>query len=199
VPQYVPDAARRVRELVAEWWADAQNRSDLARIAIEALLMLFVLSVASWRGIRRLRHWRYDEEPPYWRQASSAAGVILLRALPVAAPAVFLYIMIASAQALPERVDWLFCLITQSIVIIFTVGALVSGAIRTDLAIAILHAFAEAGIAIPSGRAKITIRNLDALREMIAQNATLPPGKSGQRRQKIIQRRRRREYRCSVK
>ena len=160
--------------------------------------MLFVLSVASWRGIRRLRHWRYDEEPPYWRQASSAAGVILLCALPVAAPAVFLYIMIAS-QALPERVDWLFCLITQSIVIIFTVGALVSGAIRTDLAIAILHAFAEAGIAIPSGRAKITIRNLDALREMIAQNATLPPGKSGQRRQKIIQRRRRREYRCSVK
>jgi small-conductance mechanosensitive channel len=50
---------------------------------------------------------------------------------------------------------------TSPIVIIFTVGALVSGAIRTDLAIAILHAFAEAGIAIPSGRAKITIRNLD--------------------------------------
>ena len=36
VPQYVPDAARRVRELVAEWWADAQNRGDLARIALEA-------------------------------------------------------------------------------------------------------------------------------------------------------------------
>ena len=52
-----------------------------------------------------------------------------------------------------------------------------SGAIRTDLAIAILDAFAEAGIAIPSGRAEITIRNLDTLREMIAQNATLPPGK----------------------
>ena len=52
-----------------------------------------------------------------------------------------------------------------------------SGAIRTDLAVAILDAFAEAGIAIPSGRAEITIRNLDTLREMIAQNATLPPGK----------------------
>ena len=50
MPQYVPDAARRVRELVAEWWADAQNRSDLARIAIEALLMLFVLSVAKLAG-----------------------------------------------------------------------------------------------------------------------------------------------------
>ena len=54
VPQYVPDAARRVRELVAEWWADAQNRGDLARIALEALLMLIILSVASWRGIRQV-------------------------------------------------------------------------------------------------------------------------------------------------
>jgi potassium-dependent mechanosensitive channel len=128
VPQYVPDAARRVRELIAEWWGDAQNRGDLARIALEALLMLLVLSVASWRGIRRLRRWRNGEEPPYWRRASSAAGVILLRALPVAGPAVFLYVMIAGAQALPERVDWLFYLITQSIVIVFTVGALVTTA-----------------------------------------------------------------------
>jgi hypothetical protein len=108
VPQYVPDAARRVRELVAEWWADAQNRGDPARIALEALLMLLVLTVASWRGIDRLRRWRDGEEPPYWRRASSAAGVILLRALPVAGPTVFLYVMIASAQALPEHIDWLF-------------------------------------------------------------------------------------------
>ena len=43
-------------------------------------------------------------------------------------PAVFLYVMIAGTQALPERVDWLFYLITQSIVIVFTVGALVTTA-----------------------------------------------------------------------
>ena len=53
-----------------------------------------------------------------------------------------------------------------------------SGAIRTDLAMGILDAFAEAGIAIPAGRNEITIRNLDSLREMIAQNASAPPGKS---------------------
>jgi potassium-dependent mechanosensitive channel len=53
-----------------------------------------------------------------------------------------------------------------------------SGAIRTDLAIAMLDAFAEAGIAIPSGRNEITIRNIDGLREMIAQNAAPPAGKS---------------------
>jgi potassium-dependent mechanosensitive channel len=128
VPEYVPDAARRLNDLVADWWADTQNRGDLARIALEALVMLLVLSVARWRGIRRLRLWRDEGEPPYWRRASSAAGVILLRALPVAGPAVFLYVMIAGAQALPERIDWLFYLITQSIVIVFTVGALVTTA-----------------------------------------------------------------------
>ena len=128
VPQYIPDAAHRVRDLVADWWADPQNRGDFTRTALEALLILLVLSVGSWRGIRRLRRWQDVGEPPYWRRASSAAGVILLRALPVVAPAVFLYAMIASTQALPERLDWLFYLITQSIVIVFIVGALVTTA-----------------------------------------------------------------------
>ena len=128
VPQYIPDAAHRVRDLVADWWADPQNRGDFTRTALEALLILLVLSVGSWRGIRRLRRWQDVGEPPYWRRVSSAAGVILLRALPVVAPAVFLYAMIASTQALPERLDWLFYLITQSIVIVFIVGALVTTA-----------------------------------------------------------------------
>ncbi len=128
VPQYTPDAARRVRELVADWWKEPQNRADFGRTALEALMMLLALSVASWRGIRRLRRWDDVGEPPYWRRASSAAGVILLRALPVVAPTVFLYAMIANTQALPERLDWLFYLTTQSIVIVFVVGALVTTA-----------------------------------------------------------------------
>ncbi len=128
VPQYIPDAARRVRELVADWWKEPQNRADFGRTALEALMMLLALSVASWRGIRRLRRWDDVGEPPYWRRASSAAGVILLRALPVVAPTVFLYAMIANTQALPERLDWLFYLTTQSIVIVFVVGALVTTA-----------------------------------------------------------------------
>jgi len=41
-----------------------------------------------------------------------------------------------------------------------------------------LDAFAAAGIAIPSGRNEITIRNIDSLREMIAQSGALPAGKS---------------------
>jgi potassium-dependent mechanosensitive channel len=128
VPHYVPDAAHRVRNLLAAWWDDPQNRTDASYAAAEALLILLVLSVLSWKGIRRLRRWHGEGEPPYWRRAAAAAGVILLRALPVVAPVVFLYAMIAGSQALPERLDWLFYLTTQSIVIVFVVGSLVTTA-----------------------------------------------------------------------
>jgi potassium-dependent mechanosensitive channel len=128
LPEYVPQAASKVGDLIADWWRDVQDRDDVARIALEALLMSLLLSFASWRGVRRLRRWQDAGEPPYWRRASSAAGVILFRALPVVAPVVFLYVMIAGAQPLPERLDWLFYLTTQSIVIVFTVGALVTAA-----------------------------------------------------------------------
>src|SRR5262249_8405416 len=60
--------------------------------------------------------------------ASSAAGVILLRILPVVAPIMFLYGMIAETQALPERVDWLFYSTAQSIITIFAVSALATTA-----------------------------------------------------------------------
>jgi potassium-dependent mechanosensitive channel len=128
LPLYLPDAAHRIRTLVGNWWNDPQNRADASYAALEALLILLLLSILSWRGIRRLRRWQGDGEPPYWRRASAAAGVILLRALPVVAPVVFLYAMIASSQNLPERLDWLFYLTAQSIVIVFVVGALVTTA-----------------------------------------------------------------------
>ena len=128
LPEYVPQTVGKIRDLIANWWRDVQVRADVARIALEALLMSLLLSLASWRGVRRLRRWQDASEPPYWRRASTAAGVVLLHALPVVAPVVFLYTMIAVAQPLPERVDWLFYLTTQSIVIVFTVGALVTAA-----------------------------------------------------------------------
>jgi small-conductance mechanosensitive channel len=132
LPDYVPLAAGRLHDLIADWWRDMGDRGDIARLAIEALLMALVLGFAGWHGVRALRRWQGVDEPPYWRRASSAAGVIALRALPIVAPVVFLYAMIASAQALPERVDWLFYLTAQSIVIVFTVAALVTAAYAPD-------------------------------------------------------------------
>ena len=126
LPEYVPSAPRKIRDLIADWWRDVRDPGDIGYIAIEALLLSLLLGFASWRGIRRSRRWEGNTEPPFWRRASSAAGVVFFRALPIVAPISFLYGMLAYTQDLPEPVDWLFYSIAQSIVIVFTVGALAS-------------------------------------------------------------------------
>jgi small-conductance mechanosensitive channel len=126
LPEYVPSAPRKVRDLITNWWRDVRDPGDIGYVVIEALLLSLLLGFASWRGIRRLRRWEETTEPPFWRRASSAAGVVFFRALPIVAPITFLYGMIANTQDLPEPVDWLFYSIAQSIVIVFTVGALAS-------------------------------------------------------------------------
>jgi potassium efflux system protein len=124
LPEYVPVAVGRVHDLIGDWWNGLGNSDDITRIAIEALLLCGLLIFVGHRGARRLRSWNESSEPPFWRKASAAAGVILLRAAPVAVPVMFVYAVVAASQPLPERLDWLFYLATQSIVIVFTVGAL---------------------------------------------------------------------------
>ena len=124
--EHVSSATRKIRELITNWWRDVRDPSDIGYIVIEALLLSFLLGFVSWRGIRRLRRWEETTEPPSWRRASSAAGVVFFRALPIVAPISFLYGMIAYTQDVPGPVDWLFYSIAQSIVIVFTVGALAS-------------------------------------------------------------------------
>jgi small-conductance mechanosensitive channel len=125
LPDYVPPATDRLHSMISNWWNGGGYSADVGRIGLEAALLFVVLCFAGWRGVRRLRHWRDDGEPPFWRRASAAAGVVLLRALPVALPVMFAYGMLAAAQPLPEQLDWLFYLTAQSILIVFTVGALV--------------------------------------------------------------------------
>jgi small-conductance mechanosensitive channel len=54
--------------------------------------------------------------------------------------------------------------------------------VRTDLSIAILAAFAEAGIDIPFPQTDISIRNLDRLREGVVESAADRSAASGVRR-----------------
>src|SRR5262249_35118963 len=107
-PDYVPSATSRLRGIVTPWGGRGRDQNGVLLIACEAALLWVVLTLAAWHGVHRLRRWRHEGEPPFWRRASSAAGVILLRILPVVAPIMFLYGMIAEAHALPERVDWIF-------------------------------------------------------------------------------------------
>ena len=125
VPDFAPLTMSRLRDLVAEWWDNVTDRDDVKLIGLEALLLWLVLAFAAWYGVRRLRRWRNEEEPPFWRRASSAAGVILLRTVPIVVPIIFLYAIIAEAHALPQRVDRMFYSVAQSIIIIAAVNALV--------------------------------------------------------------------------
>ena len=126
VPQDVPAAVGKAHDLVANWWNALLDPENLEHLVIGALLGVLALSLLSARLVRRLRRRQDTAEPPFWQRASVAAVVLVLRALPVVGPVVFLYAMVSSIEALPERVDWLFYLTAQSIVIVFTVGALAS-------------------------------------------------------------------------
>ena len=125
LPEHVPAAAGKISDLIADWWQNVSDRREVGYIAIEALLLSLVLGAACRRGIRRTRRSEETADPPpFWRRASAAAALVVFRALPVVMPVVFLYGMIASTQNLPERIDWLFYLTAQSLVIVFTVWAL---------------------------------------------------------------------------
>src|SRR5262249_53847010 len=126
LPDYVPLAANRVRDLLADWWDKLPNHDEITRLVLEAVLIWFMLTVAAWYGVRRLRHWPHAGEPPFWRRASSAAGVVVLRTVPIVTPIVFLYAMVAEAHALPEHVDWIFYAAAQSVIIVIAVNALVT-------------------------------------------------------------------------
>jgi hypothetical protein len=75
LPDYVPSATSRVRDIVADWWDGVRDQNEVLLIAFEAILLWLVLTLAGWHGVRRLRRWRHEGEPPFWRRASSAAGV----------------------------------------------------------------------------------------------------------------------------
>jgi small-conductance mechanosensitive channel len=126
LPSYVPSAISRIGNLIADWWANVHDREEVARIVGEAAVLALLLTVVAWHGVRRLRRWRGAGEPPFWRRASSAAGVILLRMLPAVAPIILMYGLIAEAQALPDRINRLFHASAQSAIIVFAVSALVA-------------------------------------------------------------------------
>jgi potassium efflux system protein len=126
VPPSIPLTAKNVSDQVTAWWRGVQDRVGIARVGLEAALLFLALCFAALRGGRRLRRWKDDAAPPFWRRASSAAGIVALRAAPVVVPVVFAYGMIVAGQSLPFRLSWLFYLTAELIIIVFTVGALVT-------------------------------------------------------------------------
>src|SRR6516165_7913507 len=99
LPSYVPSTVSRTRDLVADWWTNGADRGETLRGALAATVLALALMVVTWLGVPTLRRWRGDGEPPFWRRASSAAGVVLLRMLPAVAPILLLYGLTAETQA----------------------------------------------------------------------------------------------------
>jgi small-conductance mechanosensitive channel len=127
-PGQILELVTKVRSAVMNWW-HAQEEEQILPLSAVALAMWVGLSVFSLVGVRRLRRWNEDSEPPFWRRASDAAGIILLRSLPVVLPLVFLYNAIEGVQAFPNDIGWLFYAGARSIIIVVVVNALISTAL----------------------------------------------------------------------
>src|SRR5262249_10838747 len=57
LPDHLPAAARKIRDLITDWWQNVPDRREVGYTAIEALLLASLLGAACWRGIRRTRRW----------------------------------------------------------------------------------------------------------------------------------------------
>ena len=125
VPDYIPSATHRVRDILTGWWGSLSDQDDVLLFVFEAGLLLLVLSVAAAYGTWRLRRRRSEEgDQPFWRRAAVAGAIVLLWILPVVVPIAFLYGLVAQTHQLPERVDWLLYSTAQSIIIILAVSVL---------------------------------------------------------------------------
>ncbi len=131
VSDYASLAEKRVEGMVEDWW-NSSNKQELHYLILSALAMFLVLGYFRFHGVERLRTWPEAGEPPFWQRASSAAGVILLRSMPVVVPIVFLYNAIDAIQPFPEKVGWLFFVAARSLFIIVVVNALIATVLSPD-------------------------------------------------------------------
>jgi small-conductance mechanosensitive channel len=125
-PEYARRAAIKTIAVVTDWWEKIEDKEDVIYLAGAALVLWAALSLLSFFGASRLRHWPDETEPPFWRRASSAAGVIMLKSLPAVLPLVFIYNAIGEVQAFPETVGSLFYVAIRSIITIVVINALVN-------------------------------------------------------------------------
>ncbi len=129
VPNYVPSAAYRVRDIMTGWWRNLGDQDEVLRVVLEAGLLLLGLAIAATFGTWRLRRRPSDDgDQPSWRRAAIAGAVALLWILPAVVPIALLYWLVADMHELPKRVDWLLYATAQSIITVLAVSVLVISA-----------------------------------------------------------------------
>jgi potassium-dependent mechanosensitive channel len=124
-PSQFLELVSKVPARIADWWR-AADQEQILPLAAVAFALWLGLSILCLLGVRGLRRWRKESDPPFWRRASSAAGVIFLRSAPTILPLIFLYNAIEQVQAMPEDIGYPFYYAAYSVTIIVAVRALIA-------------------------------------------------------------------------
>ncbi len=112
--------------VVQEWWKRLHGQGEVIQLLLGSALLWLVLTVLRWRGIRYVHDWPHAEEPPFWKRASSAAWVIILRAAPLSAAGDFFYYTVTGNDIIvPFQINRLMYAAVRSIAIVALVSALV--------------------------------------------------------------------------
>ena len=91
IAQDAPVGITRMGFMLSNWWQALPDRRLFLGLAAAAIAIWGLLSILSYRRIRRIRNWTDPEPPSEWRRAASAGRVIVLRALPTVVASGFLY------------------------------------------------------------------------------------------------------------
>jgi potassium efflux system protein len=127
-PGQIANALWQAGAAVTNWWR-MEAGGDVYLVLFVAVLLWGALTYAARRGVTTVRVWKEEAQPPFWRRGAGAAWLILLRAIPVAAPVSFLYFGLHGQDLLPADVDRLAYSAMRSTLIITAVMALITTAL----------------------------------------------------------------------
>ncbi len=119
-------AVEKARQTISGWWEHMDRRADAVQLLILGALIAAAAFIVSARGVRHFRRWKEPDEPPYWRRATSAAWVTLLRLLPYAVSSTFLFYSFRYQELMPQNVELLAYSAMRSLLIVTAVCALVA-------------------------------------------------------------------------
>ncbi len=124
-PQEAVKVATGLKRLTTEWWL-SQDRDQVMMLAGLAFSFWLISSFLGVLAVRRMRRWKIAGDPPFWKRASTAAGVIIIKSTPGVVSLVFLYNAIDQYQAIPNEIGWIFYSGARSIMTIIVVNALIA-------------------------------------------------------------------------
>lgn len=111
-------------DIVKTWWNRLDSVWDVIQITALSLVFWAGLQYLARLGVDRFRDWRQIEPPPFWKRASSAAWVVLMRTLPTPAASLFFFFALRLNGLLSPRIDAVLQIAVIATIIVSVVNAL---------------------------------------------------------------------------